>query len=146
MTPTTTGIAMDIGNTNSRRDLNSSREGSNSRDSRHSRESRDETTTVRTDQQHAQQETYGAAGDAKNSRDTKTCGNIGGRRRFINNSREGRHSMNSIKFDSRKKYKIERLIAVQEGNFFGVLPFFIATNIIQLFKSLFLNRVRKFLY
>ncbi len=36
------------------------------------------------------QEAYGAAGDAKNSRDIKTCGNIG--RRFINNSSDVNNS------------------------------------------------------
>jgi hypothetical protein len=51
--------------------------------------------------------------------------------------------MNSIEVDSRKNYKIEGLTAVQEGNFFLVLPLFVATNIPKLFKIFRFEQVKK---
>ncbi len=90
-TPARTGTARNIGNTSSRRDLNSSRKGSNSRDSQQGVQGRNNNgKNTSTAGPPAAQEAYGAAGDAKNSRDIKTCGNIG--RRFINNSSDVNNS------------------------------------------------------
>jgi hypothetical protein len=88
----TAGSARNVWKHHSRKDHNVRREGSNISNSNHSRDSRDETTAVRTHQQQdrqqhkkqlEQREMPTTAGDANNSRDEKTRGNIS-RRRDVN--------------------------------------------------------------